>query len=96
LDPARSGFGRPRHPAWTYHLLARPDAVISWRGEEVSVSARLLEGDERAAVWRRVLEFWPSYAPYQARAAREIRLFPAPSQMTDCAAAAGADGTRGE
>lgn len=70
-----SNFGRTGHPAWTYNLLAHPDAVISRRGEDVPVTARLLQGEERAAVWEAVLGFWPPYAAYQARVAREIRLF---------------------
>ncbi|MDN0194053.1 nitroreductase family deazaflavin-dependent oxidoreductase [Streptomyces sp. S.PNR 29] len=70
-----SNFGRPGHPAWTHNLLAHPDADISWKGEDIPVTARLLEGRERAAAWRAVLAFWPPYAAYQARVEREIRLF---------------------
>ncbi|MEV5507811.1 nitroreductase family deazaflavin-dependent oxidoreductase [Streptomyces orinoci] len=70
-----SNFGRPAHPAWTANLLARPRAEISRRGRQVPVTARLLRGAEREAVWRRVVAFWPPYARYQARVEREIRLF---------------------
>lgn len=70
-----SNFGRPGHPAWTHNLLAHPDAEVSWRGEDVPVTARLLAGEERAAAWRAALALWPPYATYQARVEREIRLF---------------------
>ncbi|MHC0433636.1 nitroreductase family deazaflavin-dependent oxidoreductase [Streptomyces sp. O3] len=70
-----SNFGRPGHPAWTANLLAHPEAEVSWRGTDIPVRARLLTGDERAAAWAAVLEFWPPYATYQARVSREIRLF---------------------
>ncbi|MET7596512.1 MULTISPECIES: nitroreductase family deazaflavin-dependent oxidoreductase [unclassified Streptomyces] len=70
-----SNFGRAGHPAWTANLLAHPDAEISWKGRDVPVTARLLEGEERAAAWRAALEFWPPYAAYQRRITREIRLF---------------------
>jgi deazaflavin-dependent oxidoreductase (nitroreductase family) len=70
-----SNFGRTDHPAWTANLLAHPDAVINWKGEDIPVTARLLTGEERAAVWRTALAFWPPYATYQARVDREIRLF---------------------
>ncbi|MFF7448379.1 MULTISPECIES: nitroreductase/quinone reductase family protein [unclassified Streptomyces] len=70
-----SNFGRTDHPAWTHNLLAHPDAEISWKGRDVPVRARLLEGAERAAVWDRLLVFWPPYAAYQQRVAREIRVF---------------------
>lgn len=70
-----SNFGRPGHPAWSHNLLAHPDAEISWKGQDVPVTARLLAGEERAAAWRALLRFWPPYAAYQARVEREIRVF---------------------
>ncbi|WP_030595432.1 nitroreductase/quinone reductase family protein [Streptomyces fulvoviolaceus] len=70
-----SNFGRPGHPAWTANLLAHADASVSWKGEDIPVTARLLTGEERAAVWKTALAFWPPYATYQARVEREIRLF---------------------
>jgi deazaflavin-dependent oxidoreductase (nitroreductase family) len=70
-----SNFGRAGNPAWTHNLLAHPDAEVSWKGEEIPVTARLLEGVERAEVWKAALAFWPPYATYQARVDREIRLF---------------------
>ncbi|QHA05338.1 nitroreductase family deazaflavin-dependent oxidoreductase [Streptomyces broussonetiae] len=70
-----SNFGRTGHPAWTHNLLARPEASISWKGRDITVTARLLTGEERAAVWRAVLAFWPPYAAYQERVTRQIRLF---------------------
>ncbi|MFD3550403.1 nitroreductase family deazaflavin-dependent oxidoreductase [Streptomyces sp. NPDC058655] len=70
-----SNFGRPGHPAWTGNLLKHPDADVSWKGQDIAVRARLLEGEERAEAWRAALGFWPPYATYQARIEREIRLF---------------------
>ncbi|GAA3140587.1 nitroreductase family deazaflavin-dependent oxidoreductase [Streptomyces rameus] len=70
-----SNFGRTGHPAWTYNLLAHPDASVSWKGRDVPVTARLLTGEERAALWRALVAFWPPYATYQSRVTREIRLF---------------------
>ncbi|MFJ6086314.1 nitroreductase/quinone reductase family protein [Streptomyces sp. NPDC092369] len=70
-----SNFGRTGHPAWTANLLAHPDAEISWKGTDIPVTARLLEGEERAEVWKKLLVFWPPYATYQKRVDREIRVF---------------------
>jgi deazaflavin-dependent oxidoreductase (nitroreductase family) len=70
-----SNFGRTGHPAWTANLLAHPDAEINWRGTDIPVTARLLEGEERAEVWKKLLLFWPPYATYQERVEREIRVF---------------------
>ena len=70
-----SNFGRTDHPAWTHNLLAHPDAEVSWKGADIPVRARLLEGEERAAAWKALLDFWPPYATYQSRVEREIRIF---------------------
>ncbi|MEU6915313.1 nitroreductase family deazaflavin-dependent oxidoreductase [Streptomyces olindensis] len=70
-----SNFGRPGHPAWSHNLLAHPEAEINFKGRDIPVTARLLEGEERAAAWKAVLAFWPPYAAYQARVDREIRVF---------------------
>ncbi|MFD5627857.1 nitroreductase/quinone reductase family protein [Streptomyces sp. NPDC127072] len=70
-----SNFGRADHPAWTANLLAHPEARINWKGEDIAVTARLLAGDERAAVWKAAVAFWPPYVTYQERIDREIRLF---------------------
>ncbi|MFG2603980.1 nitroreductase family deazaflavin-dependent oxidoreductase [Streptomyces sp. NPDC048514] len=70
-----SNFGRTGHPAWTHNLLAHPGASISWKGRDIPVTAHLLTGEDRAAAWRALLGFWPPYATYQSRVAREIRLF---------------------
>jgi deazaflavin-dependent oxidoreductase (nitroreductase family) len=70
-----SNFGRTGHPAWTANLLVHPDAEVNWKGEDIPVTAHLLEGDERDAAWVAVLAFWPPYATYQERVEREIRLF---------------------
>ena len=70
-----SNFGRDGHPAWTANLLAHPEASVSWKGQDIEVTATLLTGEERAAVWKTALAFWPPYATYQARVEREIRLF---------------------
>ncbi|MFJ3304631.1 nitroreductase family deazaflavin-dependent oxidoreductase [Streptomyces sp. NPDC086549] len=70
-----SNFGRTDHPAWTHNLLAHPDATVSWKGEDIPVTATLLAGEERAAAWKALLVFWPPYATYQARVEREIRIF---------------------
>ncbi|QDY77347.1 nitroreductase family deazaflavin-dependent oxidoreductase [Streptomyces qinzhouensis] len=70
-----SNFGRAGHPAWSGNLLAQPDAEINWRGRDIPVRARLLEGGERERAWAELIAFWPPYATYQERTERRIRLF---------------------
>ncbi|MEY9962957.1 deazaflavin-dependent oxidoreductase (nitroreductase family) [Streptacidiphilus sp. MAP12-16] len=70
-----SNFGRTDHPAWTGNLLGRPEALVEHKGRKVQVTARLLEGEERAEAWAALLRMWPPYATYQARIDRQIRVF---------------------
>lgn len=70
-----SNFGRPDHPAWTGNLIARPQASVSFKGRDVPVTARLLEGAERDSAWAAAVALWPPYESYQARVERRIRLF---------------------
>jgi deazaflavin-dependent oxidoreductase (nitroreductase family) len=70
-----SNFAREAHPAWSYNLLADPRATAVYRGRRIPVSARLLDPDEKAEVWPRLTAIWPTYDTYEARTARELRVF---------------------
>jgi len=70
-----SNFGRPDHPAWTSNLLAHPDATVSRAGQRFAVRARLLDVDEKAELWPRITEVWPSYEVYTERSGRDLRVF---------------------
>ncbi|MFP5220163.1 MAG: nitroreductase family deazaflavin-dependent oxidoreductase [Actinomycetes bacterium] len=71
-----SNFGQTKHPAWTANLLAHPDATVNFRGREVRVRARLLDGEERAATWARIVQVWPTYDRYiELSGGRDIRVF---------------------
>lgn len=70
-----SNFGRERHPAWSANLIAHPEARVSFRGDEFDVRAELLEPEEKAAVWPRLIELWPLFDEYAARSGRDLRVF---------------------
>ncbi len=71
-----SNWGGPKHPGWSYNLLANPKATARVKGKNYAVSARLLTGEERERKWQQAVEVWPAYVTYQKRCApREIRLF---------------------
>ena len=70
-----SNFARESHPAWTHNLLANPKATIVFRGTTIDVTARLLVGDERAARWPELLEWYPGWADYTQVTDREFRIF---------------------
>jgi len=64
--------GMPRHPDWYFNLTAHPEVRIELRGETLDAVARVADPDERARLWPRLLELYPSFAVYAARAEREI------------------------
>ncbi len=68
-------------PGWYWNLTADPAARVEVGGRTIAVRAEVLEGDEAAAGWARVVERDPSYERYARAAGRPIpivRLVPAP------------------
>lgn len=75
--------GSSGNPRWFRNLLADPDAVLRVGGRVQAVRARVLDAEERAAAWRRVVRGFKGYADYQRRTTREIpvvRLSPRPER----------------
>ena len=72
---AGTSFARERHPAWTYNLLAHPDAAITVRGRTMRVRAALVGDDARDAAWARIEAQWPGYRSYERESGRVVRLF---------------------
>ena len=70
-----SNFGKEHHPAWTTNLLANPEATVGYRGQDVPVTASLLEDAEREAAWADLRRVWPLYDRYEDRAGRSLRVF---------------------
>lgn len=64
--------GAPENPSWFENLIANPEASIEVKGEEIPVSAKAAEGDERSRLWSLMAEVWPAYDEYQASTDREI------------------------
>ena len=72
---AGSSFARQRHPAWTYNLIAHPDAEIAVRDRRFAVHAVPVAEEERDEVWRRIERQWPGYRGYERASGRVVRLF---------------------
>lgn len=71
-----SNFGSPRHPAWYYNLAAHPQAQVNAAGETFAMTARLLEGEERARCWKKAASMYPGYRLYKEKAGdRTIPVF---------------------
>lgn len=70
-----SNFGRPSHPAWSGNLIAEPSATVSFDGEEYAATAHLLDAEEKARTWPRLIEQWPLFDRYVERSGRDLRVF---------------------
>ena len=72
---AGSNWGAADLPAWVHNLRAASTAGVVHKGTHHRVTARQLEGEERATAWQVMLATWPNYAKYAERAGREIPVF---------------------
>jgi len=71
-----SNAGAAEHPAWFVNLLADPRVTVETPdGRSEEAVAEVLEGEERARVWRELIAGFPFFAEHQERAGnREIPL----------------------
>ncbi len=67
-----SNSGSLTHPAWYRNLRSNPSATIRLGRCSLAVTAEASTGEERARLWAKALEMYPSYDTYQKRTAREI------------------------
>lgn len=72
---AGSNWGAPKPPAWVSNLSAADSASVKFHGVRRVVTPREQTGDDKARVWRVMVETWPNYDKYAARTARDIRVF---------------------
>jgi deazaflavin-dependent oxidoreductase (nitroreductase family) len=70
-----SNWGQPHHPAWSDNLLVIPNAQVVVDGDVIDVHARRVEAEEKAELWKRLVEMWPAYNTYETRSGRDIRVF---------------------
>jgi deazaflavin-dependent oxidoreductase (nitroreductase family) len=69
-----SNGGRDQPPAWVLNLAATPAAEIQVGRRRLPVEAHILTGEEKAAMWPRLLEHYKGWGHYQQLTAREIRV----------------------
>lgn len=72
---AGTSFARERDPAWTYNLLAHPEAEITVRGRRLHVRASPIGAGDRDEAWRRIESQWPGYRAYERDSGRIVPLF---------------------
>jgi deazaflavin-dependent oxidoreductase (nitroreductase family) len=66
--------GAPTHPAWYLNLKADPDATVEVGDREVRVRAEEADSEEKARLWQKMVEMYPTYDDYQRKTKREIPL----------------------
>ena len=67
--------GAPEHPVWYYNVLADPHIELRDATLVKQVTARELQGEEKALWWARAVAAYPPYADYQKKTEREIPVF---------------------
>ena len=67
--------GVPTNPDWYHNLVANPDTVVEFGTETFPVTARLLTGEERDAIYAKQSEVEPQFAEYQRNTTRVIPVF---------------------
>lgn len=66
-----SNAGLDRPPAWFRNLESCPDATFEPGGRPVTVQARIVDDDERARLWPRLVAHNPLWAGFQSYTDRE-------------------------
>ena len=72
---AGSNFGGEQEPIWVKNIEANPEVTVRFRGRTSPMVARRIEGNEREAAWAHMLKTWPSFARYETRTDRLIKVF---------------------
>jgi deazaflavin-dependent oxidoreductase (nitroreductase family) len=66
--------GAPTHPAWYLNLKANPDATVEVGDHAVRVRAEEAYQEEKARLWHKMVEMYPTYDDYQVKTKRKIPL----------------------
>jgi deazaflavin-dependent oxidoreductase (nitroreductase family) len=64
-----SNYGQRNNPSWYHNLRANPRATVLLDGVRRDMTARELDGEERARWYERGIEIYPGWVQYRKRAA---------------------------
>ena len=67
-----SKSGAPTNPDWYHNLIANPEVTIEVGTETIPARATILEGEERDAMWARIVELMPGFGEYEKKTDRKI------------------------
>ena len=64
--------GAPTNPDWYYNLIANPEVTIEVGTETIPVRAKIVTGEERDSLFKRMVELMPAFGEYEKKADRTI------------------------
>ena len=67
-----SNYGQDRHPAWYLNVAADSSVTVEANGDRFAAEARITEGDERTALFDKVVASNGRFAAYRAGTDRHI------------------------
>jgi deazaflavin-dependent oxidoreductase (nitroreductase family) len=67
--------GAPKNPVWCANLVANPQVEVRDGTVVRAMTARVVEGEEKAIWWQRCVAAFPDYAKYQEKTERAIPVF---------------------
>ena len=67
-----SNYGQDHHPAWYLNIAADPNVSVETTGERFAAEARITQGEERAALFDKVVAANSRFAGYRAGTDRQI------------------------
>ena len=69
-----SNGGASTHPSWYLNLVENPEVELQVGADRFTARASTATGEEKARLWQLMIEIFPQYDQYQAKAGREIPL----------------------
>lgn len=64
--------GSDKHPMWYLNLRDNPQVGVQIKDENLALTARVADDDERAEYWPKLTAMYPSFADYRSWTDREI------------------------
>jgi F420H(2)-dependent quinone reductase len=67
--------GADDQPEWYYNFVAHPEVELQDGPVKKTYAVELVEGEERADLWKLAVDTWSTYGEYQKKTDREIPVF---------------------
>jgi len=67
-----SNGGSQRHPGWYYNVQGDKPVMIDLKDQQLQVTAKVAEPEQRARLWAELLKTAPMFAGYENRTKRTI------------------------